>query len=494
MENQKYTEAEAYELVVIGSGPGGYVAAIKAAQMGKKTAIVECREIGGTCLNRGCIPTKTLMHSAHLYEEAKRFQEFGITIDSVGLDLEKVWERKTAVVDRMRKGILSLLEANHVTVIYGKARILERSEENKRIRLGITIPDTKENSELLSEQELMAEKVLIATGSKPSLPKLEGIELPGVITSDELLERKELYPRLLIIGGGVIGIEFASLYQGLGCQVEILEAMDRTLPNMDKEISQSIAMSLKKKGVTIHTKALVNRISKESDGSLSCVYSEKEQEKTAFADGILVSIGRKAYTEELFDKDFMVEMEGAYLKVKDNFETSIPGVYAIGDVIRGQALAHVASAQGIAAVEDMFGHSISVNLKAIPSCVYTSPEIAVVGLSEEKAIEAGKQVKTGKYPMLGNGKTILSAGERGFIKLISDAETDHLLGAVLLCDRATDMVSELTAAIVNGLTVKEMTAVVRPHPTYSEAITEALEDIEDRAIHITPPIHNAPST
>lgn len=486
MEEKENTMLETFELVVVGGGPGGYVAAIKAAQLGKKTALIEYREIGGTCLNRGCIPTKTLMHSAHLYEEAQRFAEFGINIGEVKLDSDKVWERKDKVVERMRNGVTALLEANHVTILRGRARILGRTGNQERIRIGIDLTESEDCPGQIPPRELETEKVLIATGSKPILPKIPGIKLPGVLTSDELLERSELYPRLLIIGGGVIGIEFATLYREFGCQVEIIEAADRILPSMDKEISQSIAMSLKKKGIIIHTKSIVKEIAQSADGSLSCGYTEKEKQKEAFADGVLVAIGRLANTEDLFAEEIKEEMDGAYIKVKDSFETGIPGIYAIGDVIRGMALAHAASAQGIAAVEGMFGQEVTVKLSAVPSCVYTSPEIAAVGLSEEKAVEAGFEVRTGKYPMLGNGKTILSAGDRGFIKLISDATTDRLLGAVLLCDRATDMISELTVAIANGLTVKEMASVIRPHPTYSEGITEALEDIHGQAIHIMP--------
>jgi dihydrolipoamide dehydrogenase len=255
---------------------------------------------------------------------------------------------------------------------------------------------------------------------------------------------------------------------------------------MDKEISQSVAMGLKKKGVSIHTKSRVTRFYKDAENGLSCEYEENGTVKTTNAEGILLSIGRRANTGDLFGDDIKVEMDGACIKVSDCFETSIPGIYAIGDVIRGKQLAHAASAQGIAAVERMCGKEPSIHLDVIPSCIYTTPEVAVVGMEEAEATEKGYSVQTGKYPMLGNSKTLLSNGERGFIKVVSDADTGRSLGAILLCDRATDMVSEFATAIVNGLTVKQLSSVIRPHPTYSEAITEAVEDVEGMAIHLLP--------
>ncbi len=490
---------EHFDLIVIGAGPGGYVAAIKAAKLGMSTALIEKGEIGGTCLNRGCIPTKTLMHSSHLYQEAARFREAGINLEGLSFDYGKILSRKDEVVAKNRQGIQGLLEANGVTLLQGTATLLGASQTLHRISL--TAPD---GEKVIYE----ADKVLIATGSRPIIPKLEGTDLPEVITSDELLAGTKLYQKLLIIGGGVIGVEFATIYRDFGCEVEMIEAMDRILPNMDKEISQSVAMSLKKKGIQIHTRARVTGITEGGELGLLCEYVEEgrsgveatEQKndpdktpavkmpagKLAAAEGILLSVGRKAYTEGLFSEEVSPVMEGACIKVDENFETSIPRIYAIGDVIRGRQLAHAASAQGIVAVERMCGKEASIDLEVIPSCIYTSPEVAVVGLDEAEAVEKGYTVKAGKYPMLGNSKTLLSMGERGFIKVISDALTDRLLGAVLLCDRATDMVSEFAAAIVNELTVKELASVIRPHPTYSEAITEALEDVEGMAIHLMP--------
>lgn len=512
-----------FDIIIIGSGPGGYVAAIKAAKLGKKTALMESREIGGTCLNRGCIPTKTLMHSSHLYEEAQNMKEVGIDFTGLSFDYGKIKEHQDQVVSKVRQGIKGLLEANGVTLLYGAALIqgaiqeespVAREERNQlNIKRGYRIS--------LSTQEgvkdYFADKVLIATGSKPIIPRIEGVKLENVVTSDELLSLSGvLYRKLLIIGGGVIGVEFATIYRELGCEVEIIEAMDRILPGMDKEISQSIAMSLKKKGIIIHTKSKVTRITKGVEGGLGCEYEDistgsitdavrpidtirlsdaikpsdidklEASTHVTKADGILLSVGRKANAEGLFGDGFSLEMDGACIKVNQDFETNVSGIYAIGDVIKGKQLAHAASAQGIVAVERMFGKEPTIDINVIPSCIYTNPEVAVAGINEAEAAEKGLAVKIGKYPMLGNSKTILSMGERGFIKVVCDADTDQILGAQLLCDRATDMVGEFASAIVNGLTAEDLASVIRPHPTYCEAITEAVEDVLGMAIHLVP--------
>jgi len=464
---------ERFNLIVIGSGPGGYVAAIKAAKLGMKTALIENGEIGGTCLNRGCIPTKTLMHSSHLYYEAQGFMDAGICFTGLSYDYDKIKDRKDEVVNKIRQGIVALLEANGVAILHGTAMI----KKNHRILL----------KSFEKVKELETEKILIATGSKPVIPNIEGAHLNNVVTSDELLSRSGgPYQKLLVIGGGVIGIEFATIFRELGCEVEIIEALDRILPNMDKEISQSISMSLKKKGIMIHTKAKVVKISEAIDNGLCCEYEEKDTLKNTAAEGILLAIGRRANTKDLFEEGFSLEMEGPNIKVNSDFETNEPGIYAIGDVTKGKQLAHAASAQGIVAVERMANKEPSIDINVIPSCIYTVPEVAVVGMSEEEAMYNGYSVKVGKYPMLGNSKTILSMGERGYIKVICDATTDRILGASLLCDRATDMVSEFATAIVGGMTFKDLASVIRPHPTYSEAITEALEDVAGMAIHLMP--------
>ncbi|WFR55275.1 dihydrolipoyl dehydrogenase [Anaerocolumna sp. AGMB13025] len=469
---------EKYDLAIIGAGPGGYTAAIKASQAGLKTVLIESREIGGTCLNRGCIPTKTIMHSSHLYQEALSFEKFGIELKDVQLNMDKIYDRKEEVVGKIRDGIGGLLKANKITVINGTATIAAP---------GILhiMPNSGEAEKSPESYELSADKILLAAGSLPYLPEIEGITLPNVVTSDELLNKPEkLYKKLLIIGGGVIGVEFATIYQEFGCEVEILEAADRILPLLEREVSQSVAMNLKKRGIKIHAKSKVVKIWEEE--GLSCNYEEGGTLKTVTAEGILVSTGRKANTDGLFKAGFSLEMDRDKIKVNTDFETSVKGIYAIGDLIKGTQLAHAAAAQGIAAVEKMCGLTQSINLEIIPSCIYTSPEVAVAGLSEEEAVQKGYTVKTGKYPMSGNAKTLLSMDERSYVKVISDASTHKLLGAQIICARATDMIGEFASAIVNGLTVRDMASVIRPHPTYNEAITEAVEDIEGMAIHLMP--------
>ena len=479
-----------YDLIVIGSGPGGYVAAIKAAKFGKRVAIIEKGVIGGTCLNRGCVPTKTLMHSTHFISEAKRMQEAGISFTDISLDYDRLMNRKDEVLAKIRTGIEGLFKANGVTVYKGTAKIIAKNH----VRVSALNENTF-NSENISQSkaldqsdalDITAENILIATGSVPLIPKIDGSSLKNVVTSDDLLDGEgRLYNKLLIIGGGVIGIEMATIYKELGCEVEIIEAMDRILSGMDKEISQSISMGLKKKGITIHTGAKVVKISEGGSHGLVCEYIEKDN-KTTEAEGILLSVGRRSYTEGLFEEGIAPEYVGVSIKVSDDFETSISGVYAIGDVIRGRQLAHAASAQGIVAVERMFGHKSTIDLDIIPSCIYTVPEVASVGMDEAEAKNSGYEVKVGKYPMLGNSKTLLSMGERGFVKLICQADTGRILGAQLLCDRATDMIGELALAISNKLTYKELGAIIRPHPTYEEAITEAADDIDGMAIHVMP--------
>lgn len=457
-----------YDLIIIGAGPGGYVAAIKAAQLGKKVALIERREVGGTCLNRGCIPTKTLAHAAGVLREIQSAARLGIKVESVSYDIAAIYARKDEVVGQLRDGVEALLKANGVTLLRGDATL----EAAGKVRI---------NGETLE-----AGSILLAVGSIPSRPQIAGLDLPDVVTSDALLATDApFYRRLTIIGGGVIGVEFASIYAALCCEVTIIEAMERVLPSMDKEISQNLSMLLKKRGVKIFTGATVEEITRGD--CLTCRFTAKGQSGQTDADGVLVAIGRRANTAGLLADGISLDLTRGMIPVNERFETCIAGVYAIGDaVLGGIQLAHIASAQGINAVCGMFGETPPIDLSVVPSCIYTDPEIAAVGMTESDAKAAGIPVKTGKFIMSANGKSIIEQAERGFIKIVSHAETGALLGAQLMCSRATDLLGELSAAIANGLTIDRLSAVIRPHPTFAEGITEALEDTHGAAIHIAP--------
>ena len=461
-----------YQLIVIGAGPGGYEAAIRAAQLGLTTALVENRQVGGTCLNRGCIPTKALLHAAALYRGVQEFESVGLCAQGVSFDIQKVHDRKNQVIEQLRSGIEQLIKANKIDLYHGTGTLTGPHS--------VTVVTGE------GPVELAGENILVATGSKPSRPPIPGLDLPHVGTSNEFLFLEDkLYENLIIIGGGVIGVEFASVYQSFGCKVTIVEAMDRILPPMDREISQNLAMILKKRGVAIHTGAMVERLEETPEG-IACHFTQKGKEQVVTADGVLVAIGRRPNTDGLFAEGFSVEMERGRIVTDEAFRTSVPSIRAIGDVTAKIQLAHMASAQGLTAVELIAGKEPSICLTAVPGCVYTDPEIATVGLTEEECKEKGIAVRKGKYIMSGNGKSIIEQADRGFIKLLFDEKTDVLLGAHLMCCRATDLISELSTAIVNKLTSKELSSVIRPHPTFTEAVTEAVESAHGMAIHLAP--------
>lgn len=459
-----------YDVIIIGGGPGGYVSAIRASQLGMKTALIEKRDLGGTCLNRGCIPTKTLMHTANLYREAGEAEALGLQFGERIYDFAKIHQRKNDVTAQLRDGIGQLLKANKVDVYQACANIVDG------------------NTVQAGEHTLTAAHILIAAGSVPAMPPIKGADLPGVVTSDALLEGEGLdCERLVIIGGGVIGVEMASIYASLGKQVTIIEAADKILPPMDREISQNLSMILKKRGVTIFTSSMVNEIS-QTDNGLLCHFTDKKGEQTAEADVVLISVGRKPCTAGLFTDGFHVNInERGFITVDEKFRTSVPSVYAVGDVIGRMQLAHAAEAQGIAAVEFMSGmEEASVNHELVPSCVYTTPEIASVGITADEAKKLGREVITGKYVMNGNAKTVIEMQDRGFIKVVFDKETEVILGAQLMCARATDLISELVTAVSLGLTREQLGRTMRPHPTFCEGITEAVEAANGHSIHTAP--------
>ena len=460
-----------FDLIVIGAGPGGYVAAIRAAKEGLVTAIVEDKRVGGTCLNRGCIPAKAMIHASSLYREMLEGEAFGIEASEVSYDYEKILTYKEATTEKLCQGVEQLLKGNGVTYLSGKGTLEKNgevsviSEEGRRV--------------------YRADKIILAAGSRPLILPIPGMELEGVLTSDELFKLREVPQSLVIIGGGVISVEFATVFAGLGCKVTIVEALPRLVPNMDKEISQNLKMILKKRGVDIHTSAAVQRVEKDG-GKYACVFAEKEKEMKVSGQYILCAVGRCPNTEGLFAEDAEPVMERGRVVVDENFATSIPGVYAIGDLVKGMQLAHLASAQGTYIAEKLAGKEPSIDLNVVPGCVYTDPEIASVGMTEEEAKEKDRAVKIGKFVMSANGRSLITREERGFIKIVIDAQTEEILGAQMMCARATDMIGEFGTAVANHLTAGQLLKGMRAHPTYNEGVAEALEDAIGEAVHVMP--------
>ena len=452
-----------YQLIVIGAGPGGYEAALVASRLGLKTAVIEKRNLGGTCLNRGCIPTKALLHASETYRQAISADGMGIHAQNVEINLTELYQYKDQTVEKLRTGVQMLLKAAKVDVIQGRATI------NKDRSVTVDGPGAGTYT---------ADNILIATGSEPSRPPIPGLDNEGVLTSDELLEKLDKLPKsIVIIGGGVIGVEFATFFNNLGCSVTVIEALDRLLPNMDRELGQGLAAQLKKRGVNVFTSAKVSSVSRAD--RLMVAFTQKEKENTVEGEIVLCAIGRRPYTEGLFAPELGIEMDGRSIKVDDSFRTNIEGIYAIGDVSSKIQLAHVATAQGIACVKAIAGKQDETDLSIVPSCVYTRPEIASVGMTEEEAKAAQIPVKTAKVTMFSNARTIIANGGRGFMKLVINAETNTLIGAQLMCERASDIIGELSQAIAGKKTPHDLLKAMRPHPTFEEALSEALSALTD---------------
>jgi len=450
-----------YDLFIIGAGPGGYEAAFYAAELGMKVAIAEKDRVGGTCLNRGCIPTKALMHSSDVYRDAAHGAELGVEVEGLHANRKRIGERKDEVLDTLRNGIQGLIKKKKIDLIEGEAMV------------------TDAHKVVVNGETYDADKILIATGSKPFAPPIPGHDLPGVIDSTELIDMGgEEIPEFVIIGGGVIGIEFATIYADLGDHVTVIEGMDRLLPLIDKEIGRSIKMTLEKKGVDVHVSSPVQKIEKDGDKLVVTLKNKKEELVEVRADKVLMCVGRRPNTagvisEDLLEKYPEIQDGKGFIKVDDKYETPLEGVYAIGDCIGGVQLAHVASAEGRNCVALMNGCQATINMGTVPSCIYTDPEIAVVGLTADEAKEAGIEVITKKYPMSANGKTIIAGLDRGFVKLVAKADDHKIIGAHLLCGRASDLIGELAVAIGRGIMLEEVANIIHPHPSFAEAIMEA---------------------
>ncbi|HAQ40416.1 MAG TPA: dihydrolipoyl dehydrogenase [Clostridiales bacterium] len=457
------------KVAVIGGGPGGYVAAIRAAQLGGEVTLVEKENLGGTCLNVGCIPTKALLHSAELYEEAKEGARYGVIASDVKVDFAKVQERKKAVTKQLVNGVKGLLAANKVKVVNGEAAFISK--------------DTVEVKTQKGTETIKADKFIIATGSIPAKPPIPGIDSKQCIDSTGALELQDVPKSMVIVGGGVIGVEIATLYSALGCQITIIEMLEEILPMMDGELTKMIRAKLAKKGVEIYTSTKVMSF-KDAGANVDVTVQMSDGSTKVFSgEKALISIGRRTNTAAIgMDKAGIANDRGR-ITVNDKMETNVPGIYAIGDCIGQIMLAHIASAQGEVAAENALGHNSIFDSKTNPSCVYTKPEFASVGLTEEAAKAQGVEYIVGKFPLAANGKSMIM-GEDGMIKIIAGKKYKEILGAHILGPRATDLIGELALAIGMEATVDEVIAAIHAHPTVAESIKEAALAVEKRAIHI----------
>jgi dihydrolipoamide dehydrogenase len=460
-----------YDLIVIGSGPGGYVAAIRGSQLGLKTAIIERESLGGICLNWGCIPTKALLKSAQVFEYINHAADYGIKVQGSEVDFGAVVKRSRGVADGMSKGIQFLMKKNKIDVIMGTAKIKKGGKIEVKAADG-------------SAKEYTAKHTILATGARSrELPNLkqDGKKIIGYRQAMNLAEQPK---SLIVVGSGAIGIEFAYFYNAMGTKVTVVEFMDRIVPVEDEEISKQLERSLKKAGITILTNANVESVDTAGNGCKAQVKTANGTE-TLEADIVLSAVGITPNIENLGLEEVGVKTDRGRVVVDPFYKTNIPGVYAIGDIVGGQALAHVASAEGIICVEKIAGHHPEpLNYNNIPGCTYCSPEIASVGYTEKAAKEAGYEIKVGKFPFSASGKASASGNKDGFVKVIFDAKYGEFLGAHLIGANVTEMIAEVVVARKLETTGMEILKAVHPHPTMSEAIMEAAADAYGEVIHL----------
>ncbi|HJV46497.1 MAG TPA: dihydrolipoyl dehydrogenase [Bacillota bacterium] len=471
--------ANEFDLVVLGGGTGGYVAAIRASQLGLKVAIVEKEKLGGTCLHRGCIPSKALLRSAEVFHTLKQCEEYGVEASNVSINFSKMQLRKQKIIDQLYKGVQHLMKKGNITVFQGVGRIMGPSIFSPQAG-AVAVSGENGESEILVPKYL-----LIATGSRPRT--LPGIEIDGnyVMTSDEALELKELPQSIVIVGGGVIGIEWASMLSDLGVRVEVLEFADRILPAEDPDISKEMTRLLKKRKVGLHTGAKVLSESLRINQNGICIQAESNGNITEFqADKLLLSVGRMANIENMGLENTEIKIIRGVIQVSEQYQTAESHIYAIGDVIGGLQLAHVASHEGITAVEHMAGlNPLPIDYNMVPKVTYGRTEVASVGYTEPEAKEKGFNLKTGTFPFRAIGKALVFGEYDGFVKLVVDKHSDDLLGVHMIGPHVSDLISEGTLARVLDATPWEMGKTIHPHPTLSEIMGEVALAVQGQGIH-----------
>jgi dihydrolipoamide dehydrogenase len=458
-----------FQLIVVGTGPGGYVAAIRAAQLGLKTAVVEKEELGGTCLNWGCIPTKAWIVTAHLYEQIRRAKEFGIDVGEPKINWGALLERKNKVVKQMTGGVGILLKGRGVEIIRGTAKLTSANQMVVALTAGGT-------------QGLSADHVLLATGAQSTMPPGFKLEGESVITSKEALDLSHQPSRIAVLGGGVVGSEFACFFAAIGSQVTLIEMLPRLVPAEDDEIADTLAREMKKQKIALHLGTKVEGMKHNADGSVALTLSGG---KPLDVDTVLVATGRKPFADGLgLEALGVARGDRGKITVNDRLQTSLKNVYAIGDVTDIKQLAHFASAQGKAAVELIAGHAAQTNWRAVPAATFTSPEIASVGLTEREAKAEGREVKLGRFPFRAHGRNIADGETAGFVKLVADANTGQVLGAHIIGAKASELIHECSLAIAADLNAHDIAQAIHAHPTLTETLGEAAEDVEGLAIHL----------
>jgi len=456
-----------YNVVVIGGGPGGYVSAIRAAKLGASVALVEKGSPGGTCLNRGCIPTKALAAGAEMIHSFRRAAEFGIGAGEVIVDLGRMMDRKNKVVARLVQGVEFLLKKNKVELIRGEARLAGKG------RVAVEGPE--------GFRELQAASVILATGTEPALNQAFGYDGDRVITSDQALNLTGVPPRLLVIGGGVIGCEFACIFAALGSKVTVVEIMPTILPLADREVARQMQGLLKRQGINIKTGARIQEVRKQPDSAIAVLEGGEE----IVADRVLISIGRVMNLKGIGLEEAGVALgERGEVLVNDRMETSVPGIYAVGDIAGKVQLAHVASAQGMVAADNIMGTARSMDYRAIPSCIFTHPEVGSVGITSQEAESQGIKVKSGKFNFIASGKAQAMGETEGFVKVLAHPDTDRILGVHIVGPHATDLVAEAAVAMQAGFTARQLAGTIHAHPTLAEAVMEASEAVHGLSIHM----------
>ncbi|MDQ6786530.1 MAG: dihydrolipoyl dehydrogenase [Acidobacteriota bacterium] len=468
--------AEQFDVTIIGSGPGGYVAAVRAGQLGLKVAIIEKEKdakLGGTCGLRGCIPTKALLMAAHLYEQAGHFSDFGIKVDNLGFDWTKVQQRKSAIVDKNAAGVTYLMKKNRVTVFNGFGKIAGKG------KIEVALADGK-------TQTIETKNIIIATGSvvKP----FPGFETDGkqVVNSDQILELQKVPKSMIVMGSGAVGVEFASVYARFGCETTVVEFMPRIVPVEDEEVSKELARSFKKRGIKIETGIKLEKLTKSKTGVKATGKNDKGADVTFEAEMFLVAVGRMPYLENLGLENTKVKVsQRGTVEVNEYCETAEPNVFAIGDVIATPWLAHLASKEGILVVEKIAGKKVEpINMRLVPNCTYCDPEVASVGLTEAKAREEGYDVKVGKFPFSASGKARILGETDGFVKIVSEKKYDEVLGVHIIGPHATELLAEACVAMSLETTADELGRTIHAHPTVSESVMEAAEGVHDLTIHL----------